>query len=93
MTTGTPSSRVRFVVSQQKYYEGLSGDLSDRYLRVKNSNKNTSGYGVFLAVLAISGRFQRVLVLPLTAYNISFMKQRFSPVSLSADITNLCFWS
>ena len=68
----------------------MSENLRERYLRVKNSNKNTSGYGVFLAVLAISGRFQRVLVLPLTAYNISFMKQRFSPVSLSEDITNLC---
>ena len=30
--------RVRIVVAWQKYYKGLYGDFSDRYLGVKNSN-------------------------------------------------------
>jgi len=52
----------------------MVGDLSYRYLGVKNSNKIHQNflpcllvliYGVFLAFLAVSGRFQRVLVLSL----------------------------
>ena len=48
--TGTPSSRVRIVVAWQKYYKGLYGDFSDRYLGVKNSNTN------LLCFLNIFGR-------------------------------------
>ena len=55
-----------------KYYNGLYRDLSDRYLGVKNSNKNTLEFltlcprlnlWCLFAFLAVLGRFQRVLVL------------------------------
>ena len=51
-----------------------SGDLSDRYLGAKNSDKGTSEFltlypslniGVFFSIFCFLGRFQRVLVVPL----------------------------
>ena len=91
MTTGTPSSRKRIVVALQKYYEGLYRDLRDRYLRVKNSNKNISENGVFLAVFPISGDFSECLVLPLTAYETTILTRELGvPVTADAflEVTN-----
>ena len=35
--TGTPSSRVKIVVAPEIYYKGLYGNISARYLWVKNA--------------------------------------------------------
>ena len=45
------------VVAQQKYYKGLYRDLSDRYLGVKNSNKNTSEFLTLSKFMAFSWHF------------------------------------
>ena len=80
--TGTLSSRVRIVVAL--YYEGLYGDFSDRYLGVKNSNKNSSEFltlspslnlWCFLSIFGrFIGRFQRVLVLPLFVIYTTYIR-------------------
>ena len=61
---------------------GLYGDFNDRYLEIKNGNKQISEfltfllvlmYYVFLVVFAVSARFQRGLVLLLfSLYVITF---------------------
>ena len=70
--TGNSSSWVRIVV-KQKYYKGSYGDLSDHYLGVKNSNKDTSEFLTCVCLnlwcfVSIFGCFRAIPVLLLFVF-------------------------
>ena len=63
---GTPTSQWESLLTTKKYCKGLYGDLSDRYLEFKNSNKDTSEFITLcpclnlLCFLSIFGRFRAI---------------------------------